>query len=274
MTRTESTTTTAVHPTVTFFEDMLDHVYTDHTRVLVERGAGYGLATTFAPSPDLNLLYLDAPDPGGLGVTPVLTRLQKLNVPFLCAVTPDGVEQGLPALLTDGGAGLLLEMPIMTIGLGQLHEQDAPVSGLEVRRVRTEEDWQAWGEVSIDAFDFAPELAAINGAALRQTALDDSSRARFYLGLLGGQPVGTALTVLGAREVGVWCVGTAKAARRHGVGAAMTTAPLLDARADGYVRARLGATPMGFPLYERLGWQTEHHTPFHLFQPTGSQPEA
>ncbi|MFC4424938.1 GNAT family N-acetyltransferase [Deinococcus navajonensis] len=269
MTSPADTTASAVHPTVLFFDDLLEHLFTDPDRVLVQRGPGYGLATTFAPSPDLNLVYLDGPGPDGEGVKSVLARVRELQVPFLCAVTPGGVAHGVPGLLEDEGVPQLMEMPFMTLAFERLRLQDATVPGLEIRHVRTEHDWQAWGSVAADAFGFSPVMVDMTEAALRGVALNSDSRARFYLGILDGEPAGTALAVLGQQEVGVWCVGTAPAARRRGVGAAMTTAPLLDARDGGYIRARLGATPMGYPVYERLGWQVEHQSPFYLVQPAG-----
>ncbi|WP_027483386.1 GNAT family N-acetyltransferase [Deinococcus pimensis] len=266
---TTDATRTDVHPTVQFFEDMLDHVFVDPERTLVERGAGYALATTFASSPDLNLVYVEPGDAAPFDPVALAARLGELRVPFLCVVTPGGVSAGASDALTGAGIPPLSELPIMTVSFDRLREQDADVPGLDIGRVRTSEDWKAWCAACGDAFDFTEEFARSAEAALRASALDPASRARYYVARLDGEPVGTTLAVLGRQEVGLWCIGTAKAARRRGVGAAMTTAPLLDARGEGYTTARLGATPMGFPVYERLGWTVEHRSPFHLFQPPG-----
>jgi len=48
---------------------------------------------------------------------------------------------------------------------------------------------------------------------------------------------------------------TMSAARRRGYGAALTWAALAAGREQGCVAATLTATEMGYPLYQRLGFQ-------------------
>ena len=54
---------------------------------------------------------------------------------------------------------------------------------------------------------------------------------------------------------GLFAVATAEPARRQGFGAAITLAPLLEAREMGYRIGVLSASPMGFPVYQRLGFR-------------------
>jgi hypothetical protein len=55
--------------------------------------------------------------------------------------------------------------------------------------------------------------------------------------------------------VGLYCVGTLPEARRRGVGAAATLAPMHDARADGASHAILHSTDEGYPLDRRLDFE-------------------
>lgn len=254
-----------------FFQDICQHVFVDPALTRVEHGDGSLLGTAFTPSPDLNLLYLS---PGAREVSTlvgaVVERLHTLQLPFLCGVSPDAAGRAAAEQLVDQGLRPLMTLPIMTLNLQELREADAQIPGLTLTRVHTEDEWHAWCEVTADAFDFTPEMRAVTEAALRRPALDPTSRAWFYVGWHEGVPVGSALTVLGEVEVGAWCIGTVKAARGRGVGAAMTTGPLLAARGAGQQRARLGATAAGFPVYTRLGWRVEQEMPFYLFAPDGS----
>jgi GNAT superfamily N-acetyltransferase len=224
---------------------------------VVEAGAGRVLAVTLAPAPDLNLVYGAAPDDPGS----TLARLRAWRVPFLWLVPPG--DEALGAALEAAGAPLVAQIPVMTLDLAGADLGAAPVPGLEVRRVSTEADLRAWAGVAAGAFHFDEASAAALLAAGRDAALDPDSPAHLSLGVLDGEPVGTALHVMGDADVGVWCVGVAERARRRGVGAAMTTSPLPAARAAGYRSAILGATEMGLPVYRRLGWEERFACPVH-----------
>jgi hypothetical protein len=50
-------------------------------------------------------------------------------------------------------------------------------------------------------------------------------------------------------------VGTLPAARRQGIGKAITLQPLLDARARGYRYAILFSSQMGYRVYQQLGFR-------------------
>jgi hypothetical protein len=54
--------------------------------------------------------------------------------------------------------------------------------------------------------------------------------------------------------VGLYGIGTVPAARRRGVGAAATLAPMLDARAAGASHAILHSTDQCLALYSELGF--------------------
>jgi GNAT superfamily N-acetyltransferase len=81
---------------------------------------------------------------------------------------------------------------------------------------------------------------------------------RFYLARMGAEPVGTAIQVNGGGVAGVIGIAVREAWRGRGIGSALTLRPLLDARSEGYHHAALFATPMGEPVYARLGFQRCH----------------
>ena len=71
-----------------------------------------------------------------------------------------------------------------------------------------------------------------------------------------GQIVGVSELFLADGVAGIYLVATDEAWRRRGVGAAVTSAALALARELGFAVATLQATPMGEPLYRRLGFVT------------------
>jgi ribosomal protein S18 acetylase RimI-like enzyme len=77
-----------------------------------------------------------------------------------------------------------------------------------------------------------------------------------YVGWERRRPVASSFLVLGAGVAGVYGVHTDPAERGRGLGAALTRAPMREARDAGYEVAVLQAAPKAAALYERIGFRS------------------
>jgi GNAT superfamily N-acetyltransferase len=78
---------------------------------------------------------------------------------------------------------------------------------------------------------------------------------RFFVGYVHGAPVACATLTVTEGVAGIASVGTLRSARGRGLGTAMTWAAVDAGRELGADVAYLAASPMGYPVYERMGFR-------------------
>ena len=145
----------------------------------------------------------------------------------------------------------------MAVELSSLPERVPVPDELVIERVRDEETLAAWEDTLGRGFGEGPVEAEWVGEMYRRVGLGDDGPWRHYLGRLGDEPAATSTLFLGAGVAGIYFVSTVEEARRRGIGAALTLAPLREARSMGYRLGVLGSSEMGYPVYRRLGFR-EH----------------
>jgi GNAT superfamily N-acetyltransferase len=143
----------------------------------------------------------------------------------------------------------------MAVDLTALPEEVPVVEDLEIERVRGEETLAAWQGTLARGFGEGPVGAEWVGEMYRRLGLGDDGPWRHYLGRFYGEPVATSTLFVGMGVAGIYFVCSVEEARRRGIGAALTPAPLLEAREMGYRLGVLGASLMGYPVNRRLGFQ-------------------
>jgi len=183
-------------------------------------------------------------------------------------------------LLPDLGFGLESILPGMAASLDEIPElapvrNDADGRGprFEIRRVERSETLRRWTEVFVTGY----ELPLAYAAPLFDIYDDlhgPDSPLQSYFAYLDGEPVATASLFYAAGVAAIYDVATLPAARGRGIGAAVTLAPLLDARALGYRVGVLQASAMGLRVYERLGFRTVCQVEHFLWKSPSASPPS
>ena len=125
------------------------------------------------------------------------------------------------------------------------------VPDLEIRVVRDPRELAAFNATSATGFGGGEDQFAL----IYQPAVLDAPDSTLYLGYLEGAPVATAVRNTSHRIAGIGGVSTIPAARRRGIGEAITWRAALDGVAEGCIASFLESTEMGYSLYERMGYR-------------------
>ncbi|WP_239342227.1 GNAT family N-acetyltransferase [Frankia sp. CiP3] len=132
---------------------------------------------------------------------------------------------------------------------------------LTFRRVETDDDLVAYGEINALAYGMPPEAG--------RTALAGSTLWRrdayAYIGYRDGRPVACAATIGGPDSIFLALVATVPGEMRRGYGEAVTRKAIYEGITQtGQRRVVLHATQAGQPVYERIGYHA--NTPVYFFQ--------
>ena len=145
--------------------------------------------------------------------------------------------------------------PVMAGDLYEIDESavDKAPAGFRVEQAVTDAALEGFRCIVAESY---PALPLVGDAWVEATRAAGVDRApwRIYVGWLDGEPVATNVVTEGGGIIGLWNIATLAAQRGKGIGAAITIAPLLDARAKGYRYAGLFASTLGAPVYQRLGF--------------------
>jgi GNAT superfamily N-acetyltransferase len=188
------------------------------------------------------------------GIAEVKAFFGQLGVPFRWFFGPTSTPSDLPERLEAAGLGQLSNTPGMALDIATMRDEPATLPGLEVREVLDASDFEAWLRVCVESFPFDPVVAASWRAAHEPLGFGPESPLHNYVAWLDGRPVAVSALLHGRETAGIWNVGTLADVRGRGIGREATLAALRDARAAGYHLSVLGSSPMGLPVYTRIGF--------------------
>lgn len=126
-----------------------------------------------------------------------------------------------------------------------------PPTPLDIRAASDETTLRHHMDVVAGAFDWPPDLLA----EVFTPRLLDATGLTCFVGYLDGAPVASSQLFVHNGVAGIYYVGTLDSHRRRGFGEAMTSHAVREGAAAGCSMASLQASPMGLPVYQRMGFR-------------------
>jgi GNAT superfamily N-acetyltransferase len=150
------------------------------------------------------------------------------------------------------GFQAVYEMPEMV--LGERPEPPKLSPGTELRKLESAEQAGDFWRVAIESYadvGFPPEI--FTGYTNHAGLLAENVAA--FIAYLDDEPASIAMTIVSDAVAGIYWVGSRKLARGRGLGRAVTTAATAAGFALGANLASLQASPMGKPIYLKMGYE-------------------
>lgn len=152
----------------------------------------------------------------------------------------------------------LVTVPSMTLDPADARPAPLP-AGAELRLVATPADVEAYARVMADAWSvYGVDPASTAAHFVSAESLIAPTRWA-VLAWQGGDPVAGAILYVSHDVGGIGWVGTLSSAHGRGYGAAVTAAVVAEGIRRGVRFLSLQASPMGAPVYRRMGFATPSH---------------
>ncbi len=211
---------------------------------------GAAMAVSGEPVADLNYLMLNSGDSTALAAFGrYVGWCDERELPFACMVAPEASEAATP-LCEQLGLVFATDWPLMVCP-GEA-AADFPVQGVEIRKLQTEGDYDGMVGVLESAYQM-PGASVRRAMPLR---LAQSPSLDIYVAERDGRILSTVTVTRHGEVTGIWAMGTHADAQGRKIGKALLSRVMFEARQAGAAAFFLGATPAGFPLYQRLGYET------------------
>ncbi len=221
---------------------------------LVERADGVALVATGLPPRLFNQVLVEWDSVRPEAIAAAVAKTRDRGDPFVVSLRSGMDDQYLPLMAQLGLVPLSTEpwMPGMALHPLPSSGTAATPLGHEIRRVTDRPGVRDLIVTGAAGFGMPVEwVEGVIGEPL--VALPGAS---LYVGYSDGAPVTTGVGIRTGRTIGIYFIATVEAARRRGLGAAMTMRIVDDGASSGCDVAILQASHMGYPIYWRLGFET------------------
>lgn len=233
-------------------------LYGDASDLPVARRTDLVRVMTGIPDPLFNGIFAAQLTPvnADVAIEEIRATAAQWKAPLFWWITPSTQPADLGERLVKHGFVKAGRVPGMAMELAELLDAGLPLpAGLTIEVVDDPEKLDLYAQAGAVGTGFSASVAEFVRTVEQRIGLRPGIELRRYLGCIDGVPVASSGMVLDSGVAGIFAVATVPAARKQGIGAAMTRIPLLDALAAGYKVGTLQASEMGYPVYKRLGFK-------------------
>jgi len=177
------------------------------------------------------------------------------GLPVWWMVGPSTQPAELGKQLERRGFQRFARSPGMAADLHNLAEQPALSADFVIERVSNNNQIGQWTEIVGTADDISEALKSGFYEVFASQGFGPDAPCWLFLGIENGRPVAASRLFCAGGVAGIYHVATLPEARGRGHGTAMTLAAAKAGRDLGYRVGGLFATPAGYRLYHRLGFQ-------------------
>lgn len=197
----------------------------------------------------------------------VIDRAGRRTVPIGWYIMPGTEPVGIADSLLAHGFRHDADDPAMSVDLRTLPMKIPAPDGFHIAEVVDSAMMEQWVAAWGDSYGAGQDHRQSRLDFRAGTAFGAGSNYRSFIGFLGQRPVATSELFLGGGIAAIFWVGAVEDVRRMGIGAAVTLAPLLEARRLGYEVAALTASKKGYSVYEKLGFREMCRIPVYIWDP-------
>jgi predicted GNAT family acetyltransferase len=184
-----------------------------------------------------------------------LVPFKARQVPMSWWTTPTTRPADLGKHLEAHGLAHVGDWTGMAVDLLAMNEDlPAPVD-LIIEPVGDERTMKEWSDTLTIGYQVPDFVGHAFAAVYSGLGFGEQQPWRFYLARLNREAVAVSAMFLTSQVAHIAHVATVPAARGQGIGAAVTLAPLCEARRRGYRISVLQSSPMGVGVYRRIGFQ-------------------
>jgi ribosomal protein S18 acetylase RimI-like enzyme len=234
-----------------WFKHMEDGEYTAHT------GKGLRVWSGGVPDPWLNGIRTERPAEtvAEAEIDALLNLFAGHNGDISWWLAPGVAVEPWRSRLEPRGLAYEAATPGMAIALTEQAAGGAAAAAqpdLEIKIMQSAADLRQWSEVFVDGYELPRDW--LEGVYNLVCTWGCDLPFRHFLGVVDGEPLATSSLLLGGGVAGVHNVAVLPAARRRGIGAAMTQVVLAHGHSLGYRAAILQSSELGLPVYRRMGF--------------------